>query len=71
LKLNNSLPDNTDNPFPPFFFESSSLTLASASACLFASLAARHLAKLSAVTGVPILPSEASLARCSSIISYK
>jgi len=69
LKLNSSFPDNTDSPLPPFFFVSSSLTLASASACLFASFAALHLAKLSAVTGVPTRPSDASLARCSSIIS--
>lgn len=69
LKLNNSFPDKTDNPLPPFFLLSSSFTLASASACLLASFAALHFAKLSAVTGVPIFPSDASLARCSSIIS--
>ena len=69
LKLNNSFPDNTDKPFPPFFFVSSIFTLASASACRFANFAALHLAKLSAVTGVPTFPSDASFARCSSIIS--
>ena len=57
------------NPFPPFFFNCSALTLASANCCFFSNFDALHFAKLSAVTGVPFLPSAANLALCSSMIS--
>mmetsp|Transcript_17194 Transcript_17194/g.37564 ORF Transcript_17194/g.37564 Transcript_17194/m.37564 type:complete len:208 (-) Transcript_17194:650-1273(-) len=69
LKLNSSLPDSTDSPLPPFFLDCSCFSLTSASYCLLASLAARHLVNVSSVIGVPLRPSAASRSLCSSMMS--